>query len=577
MSKKYPKKGLGSYIVPFLLILILVGSGAYILQNRIDFADVKRVFMPPEVAKDEKVEIVFQQGNIEVKAWNETNWSILADDTFLQAGDTLKTSEGSALVLRFFDQSELRLDKSTSLKFIRLDKDPITGNHLAVELISGQVWGRILAANTPDGDFIINTKQKLIQITEDSLVDVSTNPETTRVIGGNIVVNVAEVNSGTRRPVARLDLPAGQQLTLDSLTLDQLKADERDVFLPLSTSFLKSQWYDWNIDKEDKLGSHVDVAEVKEIEREDLEEGLVTVTSHKDNESVSGKILLQGTYDSEKISKIFVNNNDAILGLDASWESSVTLSEENPKVVVLALEQGSEIKKEALSLQFKVDASGPIIGKVTQPEVDENGNGTLLSDQLELLGEVSEDAESVCISHNDATPYCLQAFKAGDSTWRYLGAVSYGNVKEGKNKYTINATDALGNTNSKTIYLFKGEEKPSTKIVEEVSSTSSTNSGSLLSTPVILSPDPNEVKQVSSPSIEITGTVDTASRSLIINDKKAEYSAGSESFAVTLDLSIGENIIKIQSVDASGEKSKTALLTVIYLEALEDEEASVES
>jgi hypothetical protein len=572
-KKKYPKKGLGSYIVPFILILGLVGTGVYILQNRIDFADVKKIFMPPEVAKDEKVTVVFEQGNNEVKSWNKTNWEILSTETFLQAGDTVKSGEGSALVLRFFEESELRLDKSSELKLIRLDKDEVTGNHLAVELISGQVWGRVMKPNANDGDFIINTKQQLIQLNDDSLVNVSTNPENTRAIGGELLVNVAEVKNGTRRPVARIAVSAGNQISLDQLTIDQLKADERDVVLPLSETFLKSEWYQWNIDKEDKLGSHVTVAEVKAVELESLKEGLVTVTSHEEGDSVSGKILVEGTYDGEKISKVFVNGIQATLGLSGDWEAGVTLSEQSSQVTVSAIELDADEKKEALSFNLKVDASGPAIGQVTQPVVDENGNGTLEGDKLELLGEVSADAESVCVSHNDGSPYCLKAFASGDTSWRYLGAVTYGNVKSGKNKYTISATDSIGNTSTKTIYIFKDEAKPGEKIIEDTPVTS-TSSGAELSRPVILSPDPSETQQVTDSSIEVSGTVDTGSKSLLVNGKKANYSAGSESFSVNLDLILGENIIKIQSVDSSGDKSKTALLTVIYLEALEEEEAS---
>jgi hypothetical protein len=571
MPKKYPKKGLGSYIVPFLLIMILVASGAYILQNRVDFADVKRIFMPPEVAKDEKVTLVFQQGNNEVKAWNKTSWDILSTDSYLQAGDTVKTGEGSAMVLRFFDESEIRLDKSSQMKLIRLDKDPITGNHLAVEMISGQAWGRIMKPNVSDGDFIINTAQQLIHISDDSLVNASTNPESTRVIGGDVLVNIAEVSNGTRRPVARLDVKAGQQLTLDQLTIDQLKSDERDILVPLSETFLKSEWYEWNTDKEDKLGSHVTIAAVEVLELEALEDGLITVTSHKEGSSVSGKTLIQGNYDSEKITDIYVNGVKAILGLSGEWESAVNLTEQNQKVTILAKEVSSDTKKEALTMTFKVDATGPALGNVTQPAVDENGNGTLEGDKLELIGEVSNEAQSVCVSHNDGTPYCLKQFSPGDSVYKYIGAISYGNVIKGKNKYTITATDSIGNINSKTVYIFKDEEKPSSKIIEETISPSTTSSGEI-STPVILVPDPAEVLQVTDSILEVSGTVDTASKSLLVNGKKASYKAGTADFSLSLDLSEGENIIKIQSLNASGDKSKTALLTVIYLEKVEEEE-----
>lgn len=573
MAKKYPKKGLASYIVPFLLILILVGSGVYILQNRVDFADVKQFFLPPEVAKDEKVTVVYQQGNNELKIWNEERWQILGEEAYLQAGDSIKTGEGSAIVLRFFEDSEIRIDKESELKLIRMDRDEIAGNHIAIELLSGQVWGRIMKSNTADGDFIINTPQQLVQLNSDTLINVSNNPETTRLIGGEAVINVTELRNGTRKPVARLNAPAGEQIVLDTLTLDQLKADERDVFIPLSEKFISSEWYLWNMDKEEKLGSHVTIVEVEPEKLEPLAEGLVTVTSHDEGEKIGGTILLQGSYDTEQIEKVYVNGLEATLGLSGDWEVSVPLSEQSSVVHVTAQEVGSDTRKEALSLTFVVDGTGPAFGAVTQPIVDENGNGTLDSDSLELIGEVSDDAVSVCVSHNDGSPYCLQQFAKGDTSYRYLGAVSYGNVVSGRNKYTITAKDSLGNTNTKTIYLFKDEAKPDSKIIDDTPTPDSSGTvSSILDIPVITDPDPSEVIQVTEKTLSISGTVDTRSRSLLINGKKADYTVGSPNFSIDYDLTLGENLIKIQTVDTSGSKSKTALLTVLYLEPTEEDE-----
>lgn len=573
---KYPKKGIGSYLFPFLLIFALLGAGWYIAQNNLNLDDVKRVFQPPEVAKDEKVQIVFQDGNNQLKAWNSQDWEILENDAFLQVGDSLKVGTGSTLVLRFFEGSEIRMNGDTELKLIRMEKDDIVGNNLAMDLVRGRMWARVTDSNTSEGNFIVNTSNQLIQANKAALIDVSLNPEHTRVIAGEVVVNVAEMSNGTRKPVSRLELSTNQEVILDALTIDQLKAGEDDVITALNSEYLSSEWYAWNIDKEERLGLLVDLEDAPEPveELDELELGLIAVTSHKEGQTVGSQFLLQGTYDQELISSVIVNGDEALLGTEGDWEITVNLSEQNNILRINGVLDGEEQEKKALELTLNVDSTGPAIGDMVQPTVDENNNGTLESDSLEMIGEVGPDAERVCVSHNDSEPaYCLQQFSAGDETYRYLGSVGYGNVVSGQNKYEIYAYDALGNQSKKTIYLFKDQEKPSSAIQNEDTGSSETiSSNSNLSTPVITSPDPNTVSEVNESPITIEGTVDAGSQSLLINEKKVSYDSGSTSFSSSVELEEGENLIKVQTVDANGNRSKTAIVRVLYFPPLEDEE-----
>jgi len=570
MSKpSYPKKGLGSYLLPFLLIILLIGSGIYILQNNINLDDLKRVFKAPEVAKDEKVEVIFSEGNPQIKPWSEQDWREMESDDVLQPGDTLKTTTGELLVLRFFEESEVRLGPDSTLKLIQMERDPIAGDQIALELVAGRLWRRGVKGNTPDSDFIIRTNFQILQMNDPIMLDLKTNPDTTRVIGGSLTDNISEQNNGARKPVSRLDLSAGQELVLDTLTIDMLKAGDTDVTLPLTEDYLNSQWYVWNMDKEEKLGFLVEPELLPDTtaELQDLEEGLVEVLSPIAGTRVGSSIQVTGTYDSEKIESIWVNNQEAIFGFNGDWEASVTLSESKSELLVTAQELSSEEEKRVTVISLDVDTSGPTFGEVTQPEIDENGNGTLDSDDLELLGEVSSDAQQVCVMHNDKAPaYCLKQFSAGDESYRYVGSVGYGNVVEGRNKYTITATDSLGNVSQKVIYLFKGVEKPSTAIDEPSTTTAAPSDSSAPEAPVITDPDPGSDIQVDTETITVSGTVSAGTTSLLVNEKKADYTSGSGSFTIDVPLEVGENLLKFQAVNAQGKGSKTSVLRVFYFE-----------
>jgi len=483
-------------------------------------------------------------------------------------------------VLRFFEGSEIRLDKNSEIKLIRLDKDATAGDNIAIDLISGRLWRRGRDANTEDGDFIINTNRQIIQMNKAIVVDVSTNPDRLRVIGGSVVSNIAEKVSTTRRPVSQLEVLGGEQITLDDLTMDLLKAGEKEVVMPIDEQYRTSEWYLWNIEKEEKLGYVVEITDSVSVPSEDLEkleDGLVSVTSPAQNQKTGSKVTVSGTYDKDKIANIWVNNAPAILGIANEWELTINVTEAQNTVTIVAQEKSSSARKEVETISLKADTIGPLLGAIRQPEVDANGNGTITGDTLELIGEVDTDAQRVCISHNDSQPaYCLKQFVPGSQTYRYLGGVSYGNVVSGKNKYEIYAYDALENASKKTIYLFKDAEKPAEKIAEEPEEISNEPPPNLseLQKPVITSPDPSQIHQTSEANLTIVGTVDKASQSLLINDKKASYTVGSGSFEVTISLEPGENLIRIQSTDAQGNKSKTATLTVLYLENSEHQSAS---
>lgn len=578
-SPRYPKKSFGSYLIPFILILALIGTGWYIIQNKINLLDIRKIFDPPSIAKDEKVNIAFQEGENEIKAWSTEEWKALANDEFLQVGDTLKTGPTGVIVLRFFEESELRMDKKTEVKLIRLDKNEVSGDHIAVELISGQLWRRGKDANTSEADFIVTTQNQIVQMNKAAVINVKSDPDTLHVIGGAVVSNIAERIGGSRKPISQLELSAGQEVILDSLVLDQLKSGEKEVITAISSEFLVSEWYLWNLEKEERLGQVVELGNgttaTPPTTLEQLEEGLVSVTSPKQGQKAGKKVLVIGTYDQEKISKVFVNTIPAILSREGDWEAPITLSEGQEKVTVTAQEAASEAQKKVTEFTLEVDATGPILGKITQPEIDQNNNGMIIGDTLELVGEVDTDAQKVCVMHNDKEPtYCLKQFKPGDKSYRYLGGVSYGNVIKGQNKYTITAYDSLENVSQKTIYLFKDVPKPDTAIEETNSSisTETAPSGAELDKPSISSPDASTVFETSTSPLTISGTVDAKSRTLLINDKKVSYEAGSSAFQVEVELTLGQNLIKVQTMDANGVKSKSALLTVMYVDKESDGE-----
>ncbi|MDP3975392.1 MAG: hypothetical protein Q8P95_00570, partial [bacterium] len=258
------------------------------------------------------------------------------------------------------------------------------------------------------------------------------------------------------------------------------------------------------------------------------------------------------------------------------WELVVPLSLARNKVVVSAQELGSADKKMVANFTVKVDEEGPLLGKILLPAIDANDNAELSSEELELRGEIGSDAVRVCVVHNEDEPYCLKQFRAGDKTYRYAGSIGYGNVSRGKNKYAIRAYDQFDNVSQKVIYIFQGVAKPDGRVEEETAEDSTSPKvpdapSAELPKPVITDPDPTVTFQTDEPELRIRGTVSAGTQAIYVNDKRASFQAGSDSFELTITLEMGENNIRVQAGDGQGNKSKTALLRAVYIEAEAEE------
>ena len=574
----YPKKGISSYLLPFLLIILLGFSGWYLLQNEIKWDHIQRLIQAPEVSKDEKVTLAYQDEGIQIKEWNANGWKLFTEEDFFEPGDSVKTIEGGFAVLRFFEETELRLDQNTELKFVNLEKDDQLGHHISVELLQGQVWVRYPHMGPTESDFLLSSANQIVQLDNEAVMNVRANPDSTSSLGGSITINVVEERTGNRRPIGRIQLNSGEMALLDQLNRDTIKAStDESIIEPLANSLLDSAWGTRNLAAEEELGFIAGMTgdlETTRVVSDNLDpwpgEG-VSVDSPLSQEEVGAWVLVQGTVSNENITAIQVNGEEATLGLNNDWEARVRVSRDRSTLtttVTLNDEENYLLEER----EVIVDDQAPVLGDILNPEVDENNSGTTPS-SLELRGEVSADATRVCVSHNGAEPYCLQQFTEGSTTYRYLGSVGYGNVIEGINTYEVIAYDSYNNVSRKKVFLQYGD---STELLETSSPSDQGSSESATEPPrpVINSPDPSSTFQTSEEFVEISGTVPGNVQTLLINDKAAQFDRNTGAFVARIDIDRGETLIKVQSVAPGGAKSKTTLLRVLSFEDLSEEENS---
>jgi hypothetical protein len=571
-----PQKNMLAYILPFLIIgAIIAGAFYYIQGQNIDFTRLYQVVKTPQASS--KVEVAYTKEGVNYLPWGSTEWEVLSPATSLNVGDLVSVGVEGRLVLRFFEGSEVRLDQDSTLSITRLDSDTSKGNHIALELQEGMLWGRVKQGVSENSDFIVTTKSQVLQASQTVVFSISTDPESSHVVGGSLKLSLAEKLGAQRKPLGVFNLNGGEQIVFDAVTKAKLEKKGTKIIEFISDEFVGTQWYLWNDEIEKELGYLVDPSTIEFADKTDdleiIEDDSVTIASPKSGAVVGTTVTVRGEFDSERVVDIFVNEQKASKSIDGQWDVSLPVSSSKNILTITAM--GTDgVERKVAELTLKVQDTGPEELEVTFPLIDENNNAKHDNDDLEILGTVSSTASRICISHNDTAAYCLKAFKEGDSTWRYVAAVKYGNVVDGRNKYAIIAYDKFENINSTTIYIFRNQEKPNKKIEEEVNSTPPPPVETSLTKPIITFPTDTGSHSTTITTVKVRGTVSSSAASILVNNTKIRHDAGAEEFEFDWTLEEGENLIKIKAVDSAGNESKTTLYRVIYTNTSVDESAT---
>ena len=85
----------------------------------------------------------------------------------------------------------------------------------------------------------------------------------------------------------------------------------------------------------------------------------------------------------------------------------------------------------------------------------------------------------------------------------------------------------------------------------------------LLPAPRIMEPAPDQPYETAKSAVVIVGYPDTRTVKLLVNGNAITYTPGAGKFSATVSLIPGKNVITVESVDAAGNKSPAAMVTVI--------------
>ena len=268
-----------------------------------------------------------------------------------------------------------------------------------------------------------------------------------------------------------------------------------------------------------------------------------------------------------------------IRGINTQFKNSIWYQwnfeqDENPLSKPSSMLIGKSVDQDSTNdnVQSKdsVVSNGP---KITYPK-----NGEVLDTEVvTITGEVPADAEKVIVISYDSEPpipYVLKAYKAGDTTFKYIAKYDGedGNMKKGKNKYEIFYVNEDGIESDKTVLDFTFDPDSSSINSKEVELKDAPEVSNELKPAQLLTINgatfANNYKLTENRGL-IVGKIGTWAKSVVINGYKLQqYVPYSGEFVYILSegfgtLQKGENNITITGYNDDGQKSQPVTFTVI--------------
>lgn len=539
----------GSYFMPFFIIALIFGGlflgwrsiqSYFVSQNQNTFS--------------EKVFLDIESGSAKAMTVGKKEWQNAPDKIYLYRGEKIKTGSDGRVSLTYFDESEARLDTATEMEFKTLKKKNETFE-IESQLNSGQSWINVNRINNPDSRFSVRTP--LLAVSTRGAVFAVDFPGTVYVMEGNTQIEVKNGND----TVKTYSVGVGQQLSIDEKGVESVrKGEDVEVIFALSETFKKTNWYQWNqqkdngeegeisIEEEGEEGGTESAEEKGEItdetaqssqEEADSAAETLTISTPQDKSATNQSgLTVKGRSQTSKVASITVNEQKARLSSDGSWSANIKLTEEGQSILKIKAADKAGKTVEEKTIQITYDKTPPEKPKVTSPE-NEEGKSVLLEEAEQIIeGTVDKDVQAVVV--ND---YRLTQYVPGSGTFKYFAKTDYGNLKAGENEYKIYAVDKAGNTSKVTLLVLKLDEATVEAAKEErdkndraKDAPADTSGGGVKFT----SPNNGESFHTTETEFELRGIVPENTDKVTVNDYKlSKYEPGSTTFSYRAYASMG--------------------------------------
>jgi len=546
------RKRTSDYLKPFFIIVIfaaIIIFGWRALNNNLEGTSE---------TTNEKVYLNIESGNVKAMTIDKNEWQDAPDNIYLYRGEKLKTGVDSRVSLTFFEQSLVRLDTKSEIALALLKKKNEI-NKIEIKLEKGSLWNKVEKMTNTDSNFSITTDLLTID-SNGGVFEVSASGEV-HVIKGNVQVGIKDDD----KIIKTINLGVGQEITIDSEALNKIKNDENiELISALSDSFKESNWYLWNMKKDgaivafeeseeneidDETVETQDLASKNEDDNKDEEKEddeilnadrlAYVVKPAKNSATNQGSISMEGFFDPEKITGVYIQGKKASITSKNKWKIyELKLNREGKNTLTIEAEKKSGEKVALESFEIEYDKTPPATPVITEPEGTDEP--VIIKDIEQIItGTVDRDTDAVIV--ND---YQLGKYVPGSKEFKYYAKTEYENLEVGENEYVIFAKDKAGNKSDEVkVVLILEEETVETQDLasdDNKEAPNSTPSATSTGGVKITSPNNGENLKSSEAEFKITGDVPSDTVKVLVNNYQLQaYEAGDLTFTYRASSAMG--------------------------------------
>lgn len=478
-----------------------------------------------EIELKNKIYLYLDQGTATILPWGATEWTKAYSGQLVLEGDRMEIGPSSRGVLTFYNGTVARLDADSSLEIKKI----IAGDNsdeLDLTLQNGRLWLNMVESSEQNLNFVVETDN--LRITSyGAIFEIGlSDRESVRVTEGEVLVEVLEPDSDREVVLEQVKVGVGQQVEITANDLEQMVARQPVSLLEaLDNDWETSDWYAWNASQD------MDPT-VYEVE-EPMSTTEIPTETPETTETSTTPIETPAEETANAVPMI-----------------AITFPTENP----YALPAGET--------------------------------------SVTIEGTTSADTVSVTVTNYDengvASAYTLQSYVAGAMTWKYNAFYGYGNLREGRNRFTIVARNEDDLPSTSLELIVEVEVGAFTALEEEETTTEDTGTEEPAtedtivpeSTGVVSTPSVTLLNDESAPvawpytttaaEVLIEGTVGPEAVAVYVNDfKLTKFVAGSGSwnYYAKLDFGnykVGDNPYTVYAEDSAGNRSAEFTFSIYY-------------
>jgi len=267
------------YIFFIVVFLGLIGTGAYLLTKQSPEQTPTPVVTQKEVLIASNVVLV--DGDVEYKKSDDDRWVEVKKGDTLKQGDSIRTGNGSRVVLELDNGNAVRLDSSSEVLLLSMDPDAVV-----IEQMRGESYNRV--SSSKEHTHTVKAQDVEVEALGTAYI-VESKPKKQKV---SVFVYESKVK-------VRIN---GDEKSVKELKKAVIEVKEKKLtILEMSQQEYKRQFASWNMNQDKKMGyeTHEKVSPVVAISSPtsgiQTEASEIAVTGTVTDESALKKIILNGT------------------------------------------------------------------------------------------------------------------------------------------------------------------------------------------------------------------------------------------------------------------------------------------